>query len=191
MSNEIAHSICESNVSPICPTSECEPDQNEDPNLPPIDSESPDHADKKAQPDYALPTNPCEELGCDGRTEYQHSFGCSETCNRDRKRIGENAVQLPDNWLADTTYQSSWRSLAQIRRICDIDWYKPAQLAKSSVAERNAQALKEQLSQLMAGGITEYQHRLSAQADWSLDMGKYGRCRKEGYVDRYTKDVAK
>lgn len=188
MSEEIQQSM---NESPICPIFDCEPDQNGNPTLPPNDSESPKLPDQKVQPDYALPTNPCEKLGCDGRTEYQHSFGCSETCNRDRKHIGENAVRLPANWLADTTYQSSWRSLEQIQRICNIDWYQRGQLAKSSVAEGNAQALKEQLSQLLAGGITEYQHRLCAQADWSLDMGKYGRCRKEGYVDRYTKDVTK
>lgn len=169
-------------IPTICPTYECCPDEQTTQHPPQhISSPTGQLADKWS-------ADPCALLASHARTEYQHSYGYSDNSLRDRTK---RAVRLPPsaNWSTDTTYQSSWRSLQQIRGLCNMDWYKRAELANSLVAEQREAALRMRLGKLMAGGISEYQHRIGEQAEWSMGVGKYGRPRKEGYVDRYTKNV--
>lgn len=126
-------------------------------------------------------------MGDRHRTVYHTDYCAAEdgiVSAGTRRREAVRRGRLPPGWLIDTTYQASYRSVNQIRDEFD---YTPRRSDSLKPPVGGDRQLKAKLHTIFKVGETEYGERLSNEADQSLEIGRYGRPRRYGYLDRYTK----
>lgn len=120
------------------------------------------------------------------RTVYLQDYcmaGSGIVSKRTQKRAAERNGRLPAGWQIDTTYQASYRSAKDIAEIGEIPQSRSCKPVDGVDDQLNAK-----LRQLFKMGKSEYTARLGDEANLSLELGRYGAHRRQGYLDRYTKE---